>query len=76
MYLEEIQAGYTEEIALHKVTQAFSQCSKPVIVEDDGLFIGSLNGFPGPLLCFVIKTIGNIGNSELLKAKEGKIQSS
>ena len=74
--LEEIQADTLEEIALHKVTQAFSQCSKPVIVEDDGLFIGSLNGFPGPYSAFVFKTIGNKGILELLKAKrKAKFQS-
>ena len=67
--LQEIQADTLEEIALHKVTQAFSQCSGPVIVEDDGLFIESLNGFPGPYSAFAFKTIGNKGILNLLKAK-------
>lgn len=75
-HLEEIQADTLEEIALHKVTQAFSQCSKPVIIEDDGLFIESLNGFPGPYSAFAFKTIGNKGILKLLKAKrKAKFQS-
>ncbi|MGI0082464.1 MAG: non-canonical purine NTP pyrophosphatase, partial [Nitrosopumilaceae archaeon] len=44
--LQEIQADKLEEVALHKVLDAFSKCSRPVIIEDDGLFINSLNGFP------------------------------
>jgi XTP/dITP diphosphohydrolase len=74
--LQEIQADTLEEVALHKVTQAFSQCLRPVIVEDDGLFIESLNGFPGPYSAFAFKTIGNKGILKLLKAKrKAKFQS-
>jgi len=75
-HLEEIQADTLEEVALHKVIQAFSQCSKSVIVEDDGLFIESLNGFPGPYSAFAFKTIGNRGILQLLKARrKAKFQS-
>jgi XTP/dITP diphosphohydrolase len=74
--LQEIQADTLEEIALHKVIQAFSQCSKPVIIEDDGLFIDALNGFPGPYSSFTFKTIGNKGILNLLKTKrKAKFQS-
>ena len=59
--LQEIQADNLEEIARHKSIQAFSICSKPVIVEDDGLFIKSLNGFPGSYSSFVFDTIGSKG---------------
>ena len=59
--LQEIQADNLEDIAKHKAMQAFSICSKPVIVEDDGLFIKPLNGFPGPYSSFVFDTIGNKG---------------
>ncbi|NHI04014.1 Xanthosine/inosine triphosphate pyrophosphatase [Candidatus Nitrosotalea sp. TS] len=37
--LQEIQTNSLEEVAQHKARQAFSFCSKPVIIEDDGLFI-------------------------------------
>lgn len=67
--LEEIQADTLEEIASHKAQNAFSLCCKPVIVEDDGLFITSLNGFPGPYSSFALKTIGNAGILKLLNSK-------
>jgi len=65
--LEEIQSSSLKEIAKNKAIQAFLKCNKPVIVEDDGLFIDSLNGFPGPYSSYVFKTIGNKGILKLLK---------
>lgn len=67
--LQEIQANDLEEIAKYKVRQAFSFCSKPVIVEDDGLFIKSLNGFPGPYSSFVFDSIGNKGILKLISSE-------
>ena len=71
--LQEIQANTLEEIARHKAIQAFSLCSKPVIVEDAGLFITSLNGFPGPYSSFVFDTIGNKGVLKLVSARRGAV---
>ena len=45
--LVEIQSESLEEIAREKAKNAFSQVGRPVIVEDDGLFIDALGGFPG-----------------------------
>ena len=67
--LQEIQANSLDEIASKKVEDAFNKCKKPVIVEDDGLFIESLNGFPGPYSSFVFKTIGNNGILKLVKTQ-------
>lgn len=39
---------------------------RKVIVEDDGLFVDSLSGFPGQYSSFVFKTIGNDGILKLL----------
>lgn len=64
--LQEIQSESLEEIAAHKAAQAFALCSRPVIVEDDGLYIKSLKGFPGPYSSFVFDTIGNRGILRLL----------
>ena len=64
--LEEIQSNSLKEIALKKAKNAFLKCQKPVIVEDDGLFIDSLGGFPGPYSSYVFKTIGNDGILNLL----------
>jgi len=64
--LEEIQSHSLKEIAKHKAIEAFDKLKKPVIVEDDGLFIDSLNGFPGPYSSYVFKTIGNKGILNLM----------
>ena len=65
--LEEIQSSSLKEIAAKKAVQAFQKYKKPIIVEDDGLFIDSLYGFPGPYSSYVFKTIGNKGILQLLK---------
>lgn len=65
--LEEIQSESLKEIASKKALCAFKKFKKPIIIEDDGLFIDSLNGFPGPYSSYVFKTIGNKGILQLLK---------
>ena len=45
---------------------AYEKCKKPVIIEDDGLFINSLSGFPGPYSSYIFDTIGNNGILKLL----------
>ena len=66
--LEEIQSNSIKEIAIKKAQDAFSKCKKPLIIEDDGLHIDSLYGFPGPYSSYVQKTIGNQGIINLVKA--------
>ena len=46
--LEEIQSNSLADIAKRKAIDAYTKVQKPVIIEDDGLFIDSLDGFPGP----------------------------
>ena len=65
--LEEIQSDSLGEIAKRKAIDAFSRVQKPLIIEDDGLFIESLNGFPGPYSSYVYDTIGNKGLIHLLE---------
>ena len=65
--LEEIQSSSLSEIAEQKVISAYELVQKPVIIEDDGLFIDSLNGFPGPYSSYVYDTIGNKGIMNLLE---------
>jgi len=57
----EIQSDSLEEIAKASVAGAFKKCKLPVMVEDAGLFIDALGGFPGPYSAYVYKTIGNKG---------------
>lgn len=44
----------------------------PFFLEDSGLFIPSLNGFPGPFSAFVFKSIGNEGILKLMADKKGE----
>ena len=67
--LEEIQADSIKQVAARKVLDAYQKCKKPVIIEDDGLFIDSLGGFPGPYSSFVFKTLGNKGILKLVSTK-------
>jgi len=46
---------------VQKALNAYVKCKKPVIIEDDGLFIESLSGFPGPYSSYIFNTIGNNG---------------
>ena len=74
--LKEIQADSLKEIAAQKVDEAYRRIHKPVIIEDAGLFIDSLNGFPGPFSAYVFKTIGNSGILRLVKSnRKAKFQS-
>jgi XTP/dITP diphosphohydrolase len=64
--LVEIQSDSLEEIAREKAKTAFTKVGRRVIVEDDGLFIDSLGGFPGQYSSFVFRTLGNEGILKLL----------
>jgi XTP/dITP diphosphohydrolase len=63
----EIQSESLEEIAKASAEDAFKRCTLPIIVEDAGLFIDALNGFPGPYAAYVYKTIGNEGILKLMR---------
>jgi len=62
----EIQGDTLEEIAEESVKDVFRRCDLPVLVEDAGLFVDSLHGFPGPYAAYVHRTIGNAGLLKLL----------
>ncbi|HVO37134.1 MAG TPA: XTP/dITP diphosphatase [Candidatus Acidoferrum sp.] len=64
----EIQSESLEEIAETSVIEAYRNCRLPIIVEDAGLFIQGLKGFPGSYAAYAYKTIGNKG---VLKLMEG-----
>ena len=68
--LEEIQSNNLNDIAEQKAINAYDLIQNPVIIEDDGLFINSLNGFPGPYSSYVYDTIGNEGIIKLLENSE------
>jgi XTP/dITP diphosphohydrolase len=66
----EIQSNSLEEIARQGAEYCYSKLKKPLFVEDSGLFIKALNGFPGPYSSYVFKTIGNSGLLRLMQGIE------
>ncbi len=56
----EIQSDSLAEIALHGAREAFDHLDgdDPIIVDDSGLFIDALGGFPGPYSAYVEDTVG------------------
>lgn len=50
--LPEIQAATTMEVALQKAKVAYALLKRPVIIEDAGVELAALGGFPGPFIKF------------------------
>ena len=69
MKYEEIQEDTTEAVSLASAKYLIGKVGQPFFLEDTGLYIASLGGFPGPYSSYVQKTIGNSG---ILKIMEGK----
>lgn len=63
---EEIQADTTEEVSLDSCTKIRDEIQGDFFIEDTGLFIDHLKGFPGVYSSYVQKTIGNDGILKLL----------
>ena len=63
----EIQSDDLEDIVSNALANICNDnVSDYFIVEDDGLFINKLNGFPGPYSSYVYKTIGLTGILKLM----------
>ena len=63
----EIQDDKTENIAKISAIDAVNNSGLPVFVEDSGIFIEALNGFPGPYSSYVYRTVGTKGILKLMK---------
>lgn len=66
----EIQADSLEEVASYSAEWLKGKVEPPFFIEDAGLFIEALNGFPGPYSSFVFRTIGNPGILRLMEGVE------
>ena len=64
----EIQADTHEEVAVFGLEWLRRRMKKTLMIDDSGLFIDALNGFPGVYSSYVFKTIGYNG---ILKIMEG-----
>ncbi len=72
----EVQSDSLEEIARTAI-ENIARAVKPqpdtyIVVEDDGLFIDALRGFPGPYSAYVYQTIGLDGILKLLEGVEDR----
>jgi len=67
----ELQLDELEEVAKEsaKYVQEKVASQTPFFIEDSGLFIHDLHGFPGPFSAFVFKKIGNEGILKLMAGK-------
>ncbi len=70
--LVEIQSDDAEEIVISKSKEAFKLIGKPLFVDDVSFEILALNGFPGPLIKFLLAKIGAAGIADLIAPYENK----
>ena len=63
--LPEIQEIDAREIIKAKLLEAFNHREGEFIVEDTSLYLDCLNGLPGPLIKWFLKTIGNEGLADI-----------
>jgi XTP/dITP diphosphohydrolase len=68
----EIQDDSLENIAKYSALDAVKNCGLPVFVEDAGLFVEALQGFPGPYSRYVYDTVGVEGILKLMKNIENR----
>lgn len=64
----EIQADTLEEVVANGLRWLWGRHKMPIIIDDSGLFIETLSGFPGVYSAYVFKTLGCDG---VLKQMEG-----
>ncbi len=68
----EIQNDSLEIISKYSVIEVSNAYSGTIFVEDSGLFLETLNGFPGPYSSYVNSTIGPEGIINLLNGSKNR----
>jgi XTP/dITP diphosphohydrolase len=68
----EVRADSVRAVAEEGVRYVYNQIRRPIIVEDSGIFIEALNGFPGPYSGFFHNKVGNAGLLKLLDGVEDR----
>lgn len=66
--LEEIQSLSLETVVHHKALAARAQIDGPVLVEDTALELLGMDGFPGPLIRWLLSSVGPEGICTLADA--------
>ncbi|WP_297487594.1 XTP/dITP diphosphatase [Thermococcus sp.] len=68
----EIQADTLEEVAEYGLEWLAERFEGPFFLDDSGLFIAALNGFPGVYSAYVYKTLGIGGILKLLEGETNR----
>lgn len=63
--LPEIQSSDLETVLRAKADAAWAALGRPLVVEDTGLALAALNGFPGPLVKWLLEAVGAAGIARL-----------
>lgn len=59
--LPEIQSLDLREVVEAKADEAWKRLGRPLVVEETGLELAAMNGFPGPLVKWMLEAIGPVG---------------
>jgi XTP/dITP diphosphohydrolase len=70
--VEEIQADTLEEVVADCMRQVRERRVKDFILDDSGLFVDALNGFPGVYSSYALRTLGCEGLLKLLDDVEDR----
>jgi len=68
----EIRDEDVERVAEDGAKQVYEAVKKPVVVDDTGLYIDALKGFPGPFSSYVFKKIGCEGILRLMDKADNR----
>lgn len=66
--IDEIQSLNVEAVVRHKAVSARSRIEAPVLVEDTALELEGMDGFPGPLIRWLLAAVGPEGICTLADA--------
>ncbi len=70
--LPEIQAYDLREVVRFSADEAYRRIGGGLLLEDSGLFVEALGGFPGPYSSYVYRTIGIAGLLKLLEGRDDR----
>lgn len=66
--LPEIQSLDYREVVRAKAAEAWRRLGRPLVVEEAGLDLAALNGFPGPLVKWMLQAVGAEGIARAARA--------
>lgn len=69
----ELQVDTLEEVVDFGMVEVMARLKGPIMIEDAGMFIDGLKGFPGVYSAYVQKTIGNSGILRLMEGLDDRM---